>query len=38
MYLKHVQQADTGCDFDFLAPDYRENTDNAPAEGEPEIH
>ncbi|MGJ7509215.1 L-arabinonate dehydratase [Variovorax sp. GT1P44] len=38
MYLKHVQQADTGCDFDFLAPDYRENADSAPTEGEPEIH
>lgn len=38
MYLKHVQQADTGCDFDFLAPDYREDTGNAPTEGEPEIH
>ncbi|MBT2320969.1 dihydroxy-acid dehydratase [Variovorax paradoxus] len=36
MYLKHVQQADTGCDFDFLAPDYAQ--DAAPAGGEPEIH
>jgi dihydroxy-acid dehydratase len=34
MYLKHVQQADTGCDFDFLAPDYAENADG----GEPDIH
>ncbi len=39
MYLKHVQQADTGCDFDFLAPDYAENADGAkPTGGEPEIH
>jgi dihydroxy-acid dehydratase len=39
MYLKHVQQADTGCDFDFLAPDYVDNTDGASsASGEPEIH
>jgi dihydroxy-acid dehydratase len=34
MYLKHVQQADTGCDFDFLAPDYAENAHG----GEPDIH
>lgn len=26
MFLKHVQQADSGCDFDFLAPDYVEPT------------
>ena len=32
MYLKHVQQADTGCDFDFLGPDA------AAVDGEPEIH
>jgi dihydroxy-acid dehydratase len=32
LYLKHVQQADTGCDFDFLAPD--QIVDG----GEPEIH
>jgi dihydroxy-acid dehydratase len=39
MYLKHVQQADTGCDFDFLAPDYAENAEGAkPTGGEPEIH
>lgn len=39
MYLKHVQQADTGCDFDFLAPDYTEDTGAAqPPGGEPEIH
>ena len=29
MFLKHVQQADTGCDFDFLAPDYVEPTADA---------
>lgn len=34
MFLKHVQQADTGCDFDFLAPDYAE----AAGPSEPEIH
>jgi dihydroxy-acid dehydratase len=34
MFLKHVQQADTGCDFDFLAPDYAEGA----GQGEPEIH
>ena len=33
LYLKHIQQADTGCDFDFLAPDQVEATG-----GEPEIH
>jgi len=43
MFLKHVQQADTGCDFDFLAPDYVEpatatHPAAAPASGEPEIH
>ena len=37
MFLKHVQQADTGCDFDFLAPDYAEGGAGA-GEGEPEIH
>jgi len=41
LYLKHVQQADKGCDFDFLEPDY---VDPAQAgadtgqHGEPEIH
>jgi dihydroxy-acid dehydratase len=30
LYLKHVGQADTGCDFDFLEP--------GGAQGEPEIH
>lgn len=34
MFLKHVQQADTGCDFDFLAPDYAD----AAGESGPEIH
>jgi dihydroxy-acid dehydratase len=33
LYLKHVGQADTGCDFDFLQSEERA----APA-GEPEIH
>jgi dihydroxy-acid dehydratase len=33
LYLKHVTQADQGCDFDFLAPVAR----GAPG-GEPEIH
>ena len=33
LYLKHIQQADQGCDFDFLAPAGK----SAPA-GEPEIH
>jgi len=34
LYLKHIKQADTGCDFDFL------ETEKAQAEpgGEPEIH
>jgi dihydroxy-acid dehydratase len=30
LYLKHVGQADTGCDFDFLLPE--------GTAGEPEIH
>jgi dihydroxy-acid dehydratase len=34
LYLKHIQQADTGCDFDFLEP---EPADPHPG-GEPEIH
>ena len=49
MFLKLVQQADTGCDFDFLAPDYVEPTADAVpgasgasagqgGRGEPEIH
>jgi dihydroxy-acid dehydratase len=33
LYLKHIQQADTGCDFDFLAMDQIH-----AAGGEPEIH
>ncbi len=36
LYLKHIQQADKGCDFDFLEPGYGESA-NA-ASGEPEIH
>ncbi len=35
LFLKHVQQADTGCDFDFLAPDYAEAQ---AGKNEPEIH
>ena len=38
LYLKHIQQADTGCDFDFLAPNYGENSATNAASGEPEIH
>lgn len=34
LYLKHIQQADKGCDFDFLEPGHVEKT----AGGEPEIH
>jgi dihydroxy-acid dehydratase len=34
LYLKHIQQADKGCDFDFLEPGH----DAARAAGEPEIH
>ena len=34
LYLKHIQQADTGCDFDFLAPEPAD----PQAGGEPEIH
>jgi dihydroxy-acid dehydratase len=34
LFLKHVQQADTGCDFDFLAPDYA----GGAGQSEPEIH
>ena len=36
LYLKHIQQADKGCDFDFLEPGY--SADAAAAGGEPEIH
>ena len=38
MYLKHIQQADKGCDFDFLEPDYSESGDAAGAATDPEIH
>ncbi|MEO7548584.1 MAG: L-arabinonate dehydratase [Ramlibacter sp.] len=34
MYLKHIQQADTGCDFDFLETEKAQEQ----AGGEPEIH
>ena len=34
MYLQHIQQADTGCDFDFLETEKKQ----AAAGGEPEIH
>jgi len=37
MFLKHVQQADTGCDFDFLARDYA-GDEAGTGQGEPEIH
>jgi dihydroxy-acid dehydratase len=33
LYLKHIRQADTGCDFDFL-----ESGEAQAAGGEPEIH
>ena len=38
LYLKHIQQADTGCDFDFLEPGYGEGAQPHEASGEPEIH
>ncbi|MDB5945793.1 MAG: dihydroxy-acid dehydratase, partial [Ramlibacter sp.] len=34
LYLKHIQQADTGCDFDFLGPE----PVHAGGGSEPEIH
>jgi dihydroxy-acid dehydratase len=34
LYLKHIQQADTGCDFDFLETE----KSHVPSGGEPEIH
>ncbi|MES2786371.1 MAG: IlvD/Edd family dehydratase, partial [Pseudomonadota bacterium] len=34
LYLKHIQQADTGCDFDFLETEKKVEA----AGGEPEIH
>ena len=40
LYLKHIKQADEGCDFDFLETDYGK-TDTSGAgnvSGEPEIH
>jgi dihydroxy-acid dehydratase len=40
LYLKHIKQADEGCDFDFLETDYGK-TDTSGAgnvNGEPEIH
>ena len=33
LYLRHIQQADKGCDFDFLEPE-----PVTPKDGEPEIH
>ncbi len=39
LYLKHVQQADKGCDFDFLEPGYSESEGGAAGTAsEPEIH
>lgn len=40
LYLKHIKQADEGCDFDFLETDYgKKNTSGADnVSGEPEIH
>jgi len=40
LYLKHIKQADEGCDFDFLETDYgKKNTSGAGnVSGEPEIH
>ncbi len=38
LYLKHIQQADQGCDFDFLEPDYDGGAGHEAAGGEPEIH
>ncbi len=38
LYLKHIQQADTGCDFDFLEPGYSDGVGPKAASGEPEIH
>ena len=37
LYLKHIQQADKGCDFDFLEPDQVQAA-AATGGGEPEIH
>ena len=38
LYLKHVQQADKGCDFDFLEPGYSDGDGAVGAASEPEIH
>jgi dihydroxy-acid dehydratase len=40
LYLKHIKQADEGCDFDFLETDYgKQNTSGTGnVNGEPEIH
>lgn len=38
LYLKHIQQADTGCDFDFLEPGYADDASAGATSGEPEIH
>ena len=38
LYLKHIQQADVGCDFDFLEPGYGETSSAKTSTGEPEIH
>ena len=37
LYLKHIQQADKGCDFDFLEPGYSSDATDGTA-SEPEIH
>jgi dihydroxy-acid dehydratase len=37
LYLKHIQQADKGCDFDFLEPGYSSSA-VAGSSAEPEIH
>ena len=37
LYLKHIQQADKGCDFDFLEPDVESARQHLPP-GEPEVH
>lgn len=40
LYLKHIKQADEGCDFDFLETDYgkRDTSGAGNVSGEPEIH
>ncbi len=37
IYLKHIQQADQGCDFDFLEPEPKGETAGGAGK-EPEIH